>query len=463
MYLTDTTVTVTWVLPPQDPIPVEDDFDIRKAPGSWAATYEDAAVTSFTAPTTTVSGLITYEIFLSHPGFLRLYLTVGNADTSAVVAEKRFYVFNDVPLTPYGIKAHAVPLTAPEEAETAPEEAETVAFDIWYDIGGIAEDPRDSSVIWVAGVRNYWDEQGTLVKYNRKTQAVISEQYLPSGKGYSVKGYIIMPNGRHILTDNEPVVENSYRCYYSDNDGATWATSSLGGGDNSDFNGSGGLYYDTVLEGVWWGTDVKTWFSPDGATYYVQQSNSPTDGVIPVGKCKNILRYNTDTLVMCGPSIVGNKRLYYTTASNPPANVLDYTEVTTLEDIWDASYNLVGMMPTPDGDELIMWTDDGHVAKSYSGIADLDIVDHGATLTGTMYQGFSVPDFGKMYVYGSSGWYESLDQGDTWAVSTDSKFTPYAVKRTDKAFNSIAKLLSDNAFAFVDDIDFFQERLVMTI
>jgi len=456
MYIVGNEITVTFVLPPQDPVPVEADFDVQFVPSTLEASYTNAGVTSFTAPTTTVAGLLTYAFTPASLGLFHLFISTGTADSYEVLAESRFWVFLEAPVTANSVIAHSQP-SIPQSILL---KSGTGVTGPWHDVGAIAEDPRDETVFWVMGQRLLGDTVGTIVKYRTNTQAVITEQKTVTtayGGMPDVSGMAIMPNGRILASQLGATTGSDYLCFYSDDEGATWNTCVLSGGLNN-FGGSSGLYYDTLLEGVWWYSQTKVWFSPDGQTFYAQEYSDFTFGRQPAQAMNKVIRYGSNI-------ILGNNgnNTYVSNLQVPPTGGIPWTQMYNFIGMI-ASKQLIFLKPSPDGNSLVAISSDGWVAISSSGTGGWSITDHSSVLTGTMEEGCSVPDFNKMMVANSAGtWFESTDQGLTWALSTDIRFTAYQMSQVPGNFDTHSRGFANSGYGFVDVTTPLAERVVVVI
>ena len=97
MYLVGNEITITWILAPTDTPLVAADYDIRFVGSNLDATYTDAAVSNYIAPTINFAGSITYAFTPASSGHYKVLLTYGADTAYLVLDEKNFWVFGTAP------------------------------------------------------------------------------------------------------------------------------------------------------------------------------------------------------------------------------------------------------------------------------------------------------------------------------------------------------------------------------
>lgn len=94
-YAKDSTITFCWVIRPTDTPLVKADFDIKLTLPDGTVTYTNDGALTYTAPTGTVQGEVTYDLTLSVVGRYRVELTVGT--DSVYVLECLREVYSVIP------------------------------------------------------------------------------------------------------------------------------------------------------------------------------------------------------------------------------------------------------------------------------------------------------------------------------------------------------------------------------
>ena len=93
MYITNSTVTFTWLLVKTSTVYAEDYFDLRVQDPDGIATYQEGVngagwASSFTAPDANNDGSIQTDLILSKPGLYNVVLCTGGSGNYTVLSSQ---------------------------------------------------------------------------------------------------------------------------------------------------------------------------------------------------------------------------------------------------------------------------------------------------------------------------------------------------------------------------------------
>jgi len=98
MYVKNNAITITWNFAPNSSPPPETDYDIQVIPGNLNQTYTEDGSTTYTAPTATTNGSLTYTFTPTTRGLFTINLSIGtDTITHDILDSVRIWVFDTNP------------------------------------------------------------------------------------------------------------------------------------------------------------------------------------------------------------------------------------------------------------------------------------------------------------------------------------------------------------------------------
>ena len=92
IHVLNSTLTFCWAVPVNAIAPAKADFDILLTKPDGSATYTDDSVTTYTPPTATAQGQVTYDLLVDQLGRYQAILSIGGSTDFVVQAEREVYV-----------------------------------------------------------------------------------------------------------------------------------------------------------------------------------------------------------------------------------------------------------------------------------------------------------------------------------------------------------------------------------
>ena len=473
MYIVSNEITVTWVLGPTDAPLTAADYDINIVPSTLGATYTDAGIVNYVAPTAISAGSLQYLFTPLSAGRYRLYLTTGTNLSYTILDEKDFWVFLEAPVSANSLKVlGAVSYPAPKlfVTDTAP------WGDInWYRLNAVAYDESTQEILTV-GLRAFADGSGTLQIASKDGQTFTNYMTLPMTDPDNVTRD--PTSGRVYVSKASQVANNEYAVYYSDSPYTTWTrcTSPL-----NRFSGNHVLTYDSYQDKIWWGMSTRLFVADAGSdTFYKQQFDVLGAGsAADCSESKWWHRFKDQWYAggsTLGGSWAGQERFYRGVGNASAATPNNYLDVLDMNDLWGASYlsqDPRGMANSVDGDKTLIFGVGGTNSIqliSSDGVTFGSPVDLAVEMPNvvTFYNMFSVPAFGKLYMLNNQTagvtMYESDDDGANWITSTDIRWTPY-IFSVDESESKFALMEDVGGVVLIDNSPNpgFRARLIITV
>jgi len=461
MYVKDQPIVITWeIKSASEAYPAQDYFDIVIVDPEGDTTYLVDPFETYVAPNAVAGianvGVGTYTFTPTERGRWRIKLVTGSAAAYDTLDYINMYVQGDCitpiqPATPY-ILTHGcagVIYTGWVEYEGG-----------WYGIGGMSEDPRDSSVLWVVG-----DRAGvggaTLVKHDKATGAIITEQHtLPFLNTCSLD---IMADGTIVVQRLDSAPGNIYMMYYSTDDGANWTICTTNSATY--LHGPGNAMYDPTLDGIWWASGAAMYYSPNGQDYYRQSYIDGVFGELLVASLNHFIMLDDGTAFLVGQAGSGNVKSFYPSTATPPATGYPTGDFSYHEGIWGAlshTSKCVGLLYNNDRTKLVALSQNGVVSSAEVPLTggSWTAVDH-AILTGTMQGMMRLGD--TFYATNTSDtWWESTDDGDNWVLGS-APVAGATIRVISNNADSTNFQWADGGHCFVNDSAAFDWRVHGTI
>jgi hypothetical protein len=397
--------------------------------------------------------------------------TIGvtiNADYE-VLNEKDFWVFLSAPISVGSTKVlSALSYPSPKlfHSETAP------FGDIdWRNIVGISEH-RATGDIYFVGQRQFADTEGTLQIFTPSTGAFTNYTEIPFT---DPKGCCVTPSGRVYVLKGGQQASNTYNCYYADAPYTSWTLCTAN--VSLRFAGNRNLVYDDDNGLIWWAQGTKMMTAvEDTGNFFQQNYDHPTFGDQPTGESNFIDIWDlngTSWRYFGGPALVGGLGRMYKSQTTSNTAPVPYTDVAPEEDAFDAFAESAPKRSamTPDGNKVFIIGSQMQLSSTSNGfdfrVDEVDFKTISGHLT-TMLEMFTIPAFGKMYIYGSyvemaTAFYEFWESsnGVDWALSTDTRLTDYNISAQIPNTNILT--LSNGGFCWVSSTNpGFAVQLVYT-
>lgn len=232
IHVINSTLTFCWAINPTDDVPVKADFDIILHKPDGSSTYTDDGVTTYTAPTSTDQGQVTYDLLVDQVGRYQVTLSIGSSTVFIVKSFREVFI---VDLPTY------VASGAPPKTTQGPE---------------ILPPKTPPPPVWA-----------------------LTGNYFSPGLGNNCSSLILNPAGTKFLYMDSGTPDSVYEIDIDDQDITTAAYNSISlnvSGQNNGmigirWNGDGSSFWTCTSTGVgstyMWKYNTTTNFELDGASY----------------------------------------------------------------------------------------------------------------------------------------------------------------------------------------------------
>ena len=468
MYLVDTEITVTWIIPPTDTPLVQGDYDISIVPSTLGGTYTDGGITTYVAPTEESSGYITYLFTPLAGGKYTLNLTTGTGASQVVLDEKIYWIFLSASVSVGSTKVISA-LSYAKSPPTIPDASLSYGFsDIdWYSMDAVSTDPSTGNIL-VVGRREFADSNGTFMIYDKSDDTFTNYTTIPFTDPSSVA---MTGTGRVYVLEASGNVGSIYDCYYSDAPYTTWTLTTH---TSTASHGNRIVVWDEVGEKMFWGTGAAFLTADENGTDFPSRQQYTSNGgpsVFNIGLVSFWRRFTLggQSQWICGSTALTgqSERVYRSLATSAATTPIDAGEIDNVDDLFIGINGgpVIDMFKSPTEDKIFAFGQNGGIAASTNGTTWTDQVDT-ALVTDilTHYHGYTIPAFNKMYISGrdslaATAIWESTD-GATWTKSTDTRITAYSWKTSGNRVPAHWTHLDNNGVSFVHVVGTNQDRLI---
>lgn len=461
-YFLGTEVTVSWVLQPTASPLAESAYDIRLFPPDLTASYTDAGIINYVAPTASYPGNMDYAVTPSVPGRWRIQLVTGTADATTIIDEKDFWVF---------------------------ELANRFATANVLNVYGNQLDPSSTNILLnlVSDPTNLWgqidciaaDDQNGLFLISGYKGATHTLQFLDPTDGSQVEvttglpylnfaGMARTPNGRLWVSSAYPDV-GKYGLSWSVSPYTSWTEVEK----QNQFTGR--LLWDDFIEPnrLW----LASTYLYSGTETWSQAMPTPRQQYDLLGDIANNYAFQrlkfangSNILFSGGGEHIGGGESVYAIQNTTGPIPLEAATITRWLEVYGTgtpSHGIRHFMLNPDKSRVIAiggWVDDIWIASSLTGIDTWTGVTEVKTLPGMENAyihtcGFTMHDYGKSFLCTIVNdptpyalWIESTD-GITWVKSEDPMVTSYNApyKTTNEIMRFFARISSNDRICFMHE------------